>query len=61
MVVPIKPFEMPRTQSEIIEFKVRNMDAPKQVWQPTFENQQPVRDQYGNGEPQQSDFQHYHN
>ena len=33
--MPIKPFEESKKQSEIIEFRVRNMDAPKEVWQPS--------------------------
>lgn len=34
VIVPIKPFEMPKKQSEIVEFKVRSMKAPRQLWQP---------------------------
>ena len=51
VVVPIKPFEMPKSQSEMIEFRVRNVNAAKQVWQPSGAGyQQPSRDHFGNGE-----------
>ena len=42
---------MPKSQSEMIEFRVRNVNAAKQVWQPSGAGyQQPSRDHFGNGE-----------
>ena len=45
---------MPKSQSEMIEFRVRNVNAAKQVWQPSGAGyQQPSRDHFGNGEKKQ--------
>ena len=50
IVVPIKPMALNKPAKQVVEFRVRNVEGPKEVWKPSNSQSSLVYNEMGEGE-----------